>query len=116
MTIRIIAGAIVALALIAPAAQAAKKPAGGFDIEHCALSGDVIDQPPGSAINACCYEDGCWICDANWGNCTWDPAYGARGPGAGLIDQGPAVLAPAETSRPARQWLQRVAPGGRVAR
>lgn len=111
------AGAILALACLAPA-EAAKRPTGGFDIEHCAISGDVLDQPPGSSINACCYEDGCWICDANWQNCTWDPAYSSGKPGGGAaIGQGPAVLAPAEPSgSPTRPWLQRLRPGGRATR
>lgn len=117
MSIRITAAAILALALLSPPAEAAKRPPGGFDIQHCALSGDVVDQPAGSPITACCYEDGCWICDENWGNCTWDPAYSSVRPGGGAaIEQGPAVLAPAEPSRPTRPGLQRQQPGGRTLR
>ena len=29
-----------------------------------------------SALWTCCYDDGCFICDAKMDNCVWDPKYG----------------------------------------
>lgn len=55
-------------------ALALDSPPGGLDLEHCALGGDIIDQPEGSPLNFCCYDDGCWQCDVNWQNCIWEPA------------------------------------------
>lgn len=43
-------------------------------LECSALGGTVIKQPKGSAITACCYNDGCWICDAQGKDCSFDAA------------------------------------------
>lgn len=43
-------------------------------LECTALGGTIIKQPRGSSISACCYDDGCWICDAGGSNCTFDEA------------------------------------------
>ncbi|SOE19026.1 hypothetical protein SAMN05877838_3976 [Hoeflea halophila] len=43
-------------------------------LECRALGGTVIKQPRGSAITACCYDDGCWICDENGSDCSFDAA------------------------------------------
>jgi hypothetical protein len=55
----------------------------------------------GGLICSCCYDDGCWICDAlapgsslpGWQNCEWDPAFRKKGvtkisPGSGVLDPG----------------------------
>ena len=53
----------------------------------------------GGIICSCCYEDGCWICDASGGGnlpvwtCEWDPAFRKKGvtkirPGSGVLDPG----------------------------
>lgn len=52
----------------------------GKVIECELLGGDVVAQPAGSAITACCYEDGCWICDAQGNDCTFDPTADRIGP------------------------------------
>ncbi len=39
------------------------------------LGGKKIPQSPGSTITACCYDNGCWICDENGDDCNFDPAY-----------------------------------------
>ena len=41
------------------------------------LGGEVIKQPEGSGITACCYDNGCWICDEKGDDCVFDPAYSA---------------------------------------
>ncbi|MEH6726876.1 MAG: hypothetical protein V7703_12010 [Hyphomicrobiales bacterium] len=41
-------------------------------LECGTLGGTVIKQPRGSAITACCYDDGCWICDAKGKDCSFD--------------------------------------------
>jgi hypothetical protein len=43
-------------------------------LECKALGGTVIKQPRGSSITACCYNDGCWICDAKGKDCSFDAA------------------------------------------
>ena len=57
----------------------------GKIIECQLLGGTVIPQPPGSGINACCYDNGevqgCWICDENGNDCVFDKA--SRLPGVG---------------------------------
>src|SRR5690606_15119457 len=50
------------------------RPPGGLHLAHCTLGGETIDQPKDSPLNFCCYDDGCWQCDTNWQNCTWEPA------------------------------------------
>jgi hypothetical protein len=52
----------------------------GKVIECELLGGDVVAQPPGSAITACCYENGCWICDAQGNDCSFEPAADRIGP------------------------------------
>jgi hypothetical protein len=58
------------------------------------------------AICACCYEDGCWICDSAstgplpvYETCTWDPAMRRKSetkvrPGSGVLDRGELVQQP----------------------
>jgi hypothetical protein len=41
------------------------------------LGGTIVDQPAGSGITACCYDNGCWICDEKGDDCVFDPAYSA---------------------------------------
>ena len=62
----------------------------------------------GGIICSCCFDDGCWICDANpqysgielpiWNTCEWEPAFRKtrKGftiipPGGGVLDPGPPV-------------------------
>jgi len=50
------------------------------------MDGKVVKQPKGSPIKACQYDDGATICDADWKNCEFDPAYKvAAGASNGLI-------------------------------
>lgn len=96
------AAALLAAALL-PGAAIAAPPAPGQDpVEWCLLEdGEVIDQPAGSAIAACCAADGCIICDASWNNCHFEPTAGGRGAAAGLPGlAAPDSLAPARPSRP----------------
>ena len=56
-------------------AQAVSHPPGDGRILECQLlGGEVVPQPPGSSITACCYENGCWICDADGNDCEFEPA------------------------------------------
>jgi len=86
MIIRIscLAGALVLLAALTSTVSAApvkKERTGDGKVLECELlGGTVVPQPPGSAITACCYESGCWICDANGNDCTFDEAYGFKRP------------------------------------
>ena len=66
------------------------------------LGGTVVPQPRGSNITACCYDEGevrgCWICDENGNDCTFDEAYQDQGPA-----QRPWVLSPVfQTPTPIR--------------
>ena len=49
----------------------------GMIIECELLGGTVVTQPPGFPITACCYENGCWICDEAGNDCVFDPVYAA---------------------------------------
>lgn len=72
---RLMANAVLAFSLhLANPSLALDRPSGGPDLAHCTLGGDIIDQPEDSPLNFCCYDDGCWQCDINWKNCTWEPA------------------------------------------
>lgn len=71
----------------ATAAAPAQNTQNGKVLECELLGGTVIPQPPGSAITACCYDEGetrgCWICDENGNDCVFDeanarPDYGQR--------------------------------------
>ena len=95
-------------------------PQDGKIIECQLLGGTVIPQPPGSAITACCYDGadggpaGCWICDANGNDCTFDESY-RRPPGLPAFEPGFGELAPAGvvTTPPPPQpgwWPMTVAP------
>lgn len=79
LAIAIIAAA-GALLLAAPSAVRAADNNDGKAIECELLGGDVVAQPPGSAITACCYESGCWICDAQGNDCTFQPVADRIGP------------------------------------
>jgi len=50
------------------------------NVANCLSGGGEVSQPSGSAIRACCFDSrdfgmaaGCYICDANWSNCTYEP-------------------------------------------
>ena len=57
----------------------------------------------GGIICSCCYDDGCWICNAQnsqvpdlYKNCEWQPAARRKGvtkirPGSGVLDPGPPM-------------------------
>ena len=47
----------------------------GKIVECELLGGEVVRQPKGSPITACCYENGCWICDEAGNDCKFDPVY-----------------------------------------
>ena len=84
--LKTLAAAAVAAFALAPAlatSSLAEPPRPGEQpLDWCLLEGgDTIPQPPGSSIRACCADDGCFICDVNWNDCTFDPAMG---PSAGM--------------------------------
>ena len=71
--------AIVILCLLGSlvACQSTSQTKDGKILECKLLGGEEVKQPPGSGITACCYENGCWICDEKGNDCTFDPAYSA---------------------------------------
>ncbi len=94
--------AVVAFASI-PLLPAQAAPQQGADpLEICMLDGEIIPQPPGSAIQACCTEDGCVICAADWSDCTFDPANNVRPGGAGrpVFDGADTMAPPPRQSNP----------------
>ena len=99
-----------ALALFGAASQPshAAAPAPGQDpIEWCLLDGgEIVDQPPGIAIAACCSEDGCIICAADWTDCDYEPPYSRPG------SQVPSHVGPDRLAPPAQAGTggQAVAP------
>ena len=79
----ILAALVLTGLLGAPAlAEKIKKPP--ISVGSCIEHGGGVEQPDGSAIRACCMDSdvtgirGCYICDSNWENCTWEPAKGGR--------------------------------------
>ncbi len=86
-----LAAATALLLLFGPAAQAKDNQPVTPDISvgSCIENGDIVEQPAGSPIRACCLDSditgvrGCYICDYKWENCTWDPAGkgGSKGKG-----------------------------------
>ncbi len=66
------------------------------------LGGTIIKQPQGSAITACCYNDGCWICDANGSDCSFDAASLKRfRPNKAPANSGAVAVQPKKSSGPA---------------
>ncbi len=66
---------IFSLAILSAEAAPPKGATSNTAILECsALGGTVIEQPRGSAITACCYNDGCWICDSKGEDCSFDAA------------------------------------------
>ncbi len=72
----------------AAAAQSGHGSAEDFELVCRATGGEWIDQPPGSAITACCADDGCVICDENGNECEHDPPY-SQPSGAGMMVPNP---------------------------
>jgi hypothetical protein len=74
-----IATALLLLAATSPGRTLPPEPP--ISVGTCIEHGGSVDQPEGSAIRACCLDSditgirGCYICDNNWKNCVWDPAY-----------------------------------------
>lgn len=67
---------VLASIFMASNAIAAQDSAPDHSVTECELlGGDKQTQPPGSTITTCCYETGCFICDQNEENCTFDPKY-----------------------------------------
>jgi len=87
------------VALWSLAAEAAPPRQGEDPIDWCVGgNGSFVDQPAGSAIQACCTAEGCVICDANWANCHFEPSLrGAAAGGAGV--SGPGSFAPSSPAQ-----------------
>jgi len=66
---------VLAMVFMASSAKAASSEVDIEALQCPLLGGTTIPQPAGSTITACCYDDGCYICDANGSNCEFDPAY-----------------------------------------
>ena len=76
MALRGLAAILVVISIAS--CQTASKGKPGKIVECELLGGTVVKQPPGSGITACCYENGCWICDEKGDDCVFDPAYGSN--------------------------------------
>jgi len=67
------------------------------------------DKGCGGLICYCCYTDGpdsekgCWICDQNFHNCTWDPKMAAMTPGSPPRSIAPMGTAPTVSPNPKTQ-------------
>ena len=87
--IAIIVAVSATLLLAGPPARAADNESPPISVGTCIEHGGGVEQPEGSPIRACCLDGivarGCYICDNNWQNCVWEPAFssmqgGATGP------------------------------------
>lgn len=101
--------AVLALGAAEPSEAAKKKE--GMGVGQCWIEGTVNPAGPGEAISSCCLDDGCWICNAGWDDCVWDPKV-SRGTRAQKGVRPP--LTSGETLDPgtsgSRQPLREVAP------
>lgn len=94
----VLSATLLALALPAPEPAAAAKRKQGMGVGQCWIEGTVHPAGPGESISSCCLEDGCWICNATWNDCTWDPkmtnagAGGIVGTKGGVKDAGPGTI------------------------
>lgn len=97
----ILSAAIPSYVVVAPPHADAAKRQPGMGIGQCWIEGTPHPAGPGESISSCCLEDGCWICDSTWGNCTWDPKVGARTAVRGSVGAvpGAGTLDPARTPR-----------------
>ena len=94
-----LAAAAFALIPILTMPAQAEPPAPGQDpLEWCLLEGgDTIPQPSGSSIAACCTEDGCIICAADWSDCSFDPPYSRPGSSQTRFDAADVLAPPSQT-------------------
>lgn len=92
--------AVLALTSIQVSVGQADAPPPGMDsVSACSLSGgEIIAQPAGSTIEACCSADGCIICDSDGSSCDFDPAYNLRNGGRQQHQQSGEVVAPQSPS------------------
>jgi hypothetical protein len=102
---------LTSLAVSSPSMAAPNNHQGNNDgkvLECELLGGTVVPQPAGSNITACCYDEGeirgCWICDENGNDCTFDEAY--RNP---VFGQRPWLVTPVFQPQALMQ-LQIIAP------
>jgi len=65
--------AFLTLVLLSPG-EGKNRPTGQKNSDLC-LTDLEADSGCGGLICYCCYNDGCWICNNNFGDCVWDPAY-----------------------------------------
>ncbi len=98
---RILAAALPCLLLLLPPPADAAKRKAGMGVGQCWIEGTAHPAGPGESISSCCLEDGCWICDRTWGNCTWDPKVGSRAAVKGTVGvvPGAGTMEPARTPR-----------------
>ncbi len=110
--IAVFAAAILALVTATPS-EAKRRPT--IDTADRCIGG-AGDKGCGGLICYCCYDDGCWICDKDYGHCTWDDKYRTGrppvGPKSGVMPPGgvPPAVAPTTNVPPGRVGPQ-VAPG-----
>ncbi len=95
----ILMAALTTLVHFPPDTAEAAKRQPGMGVGQCWIDGTPNPAGQGEAISSCCLEDGCWICNATWNDCVWDPKVGSRavrgtvgaGPGKLTIDPGRRV-------------------------
>lgn len=99
-SIATLAFAVFALTTIQIGAGQADAPPPGMDnVSVCSLSGgEIIPQPAGSTIEACCSADGCIICDRDGSDCDFDPAFNLRNGSREQHQQNGGVVAPQSPS------------------
>jgi hypothetical protein len=104
--------AAASLALVTAAPSEARPRPTIFSIDDCtgqAGSGKGCE----GAICYCCYDDGCYICNRQWSDCTWDPKYpglksrGVTRPGTGGVLQPLTTVPPRQVTPPAGGTLQK---------
>lgn len=73
----VLTAAILTLVAADPS-EAARRPTTDT-VDDCMIANPSGEYGCGGLICSCCYDEGpekgCWICDDEWNNCVWDPAY-----------------------------------------
>jgi len=90
-------GTAAILALVTPTPSEALKRGSYVDITDCLENSS--DHSCGGAICSCCFSDGCWICNNEYKDCTWDPAY-KRQKGTTGVSSPPAGIKPPSSKPP----------------
>jgi hypothetical protein len=100
LLVAVFAVAVLMLVMATPSEALKRRPTVSKAHDCIADAGDGSDTSCEGAICSCCYSDGCWICNAEYKDCVWDPGRQGRKPAPGVVKP-PVLPGVVEPSKPA---------------